>query len=443
MATISSLGVGAGIDLQSMLTKIMAVEKAPITALDTKISATNSQVSLYGTLNSKLDALKSAADTLQFPSRLSAITATSSDLTIVSASATFNASIGNYSVEVTQLAAAQKSVSNPYVQGSTFGPGNLDFKVAGVDVTSIPISAGMTLEDVSAAINNAEIGVTATVLNTSDGNQRLILTGEESGTANAFSLNPTSTLSASGGQSDLTTFDPTKSIVAQNALMTIDGLEVSSSTNQFSNTITGVTLTVTKEGTSTISVQNDSNKIISAVQSFVDSYNAVSSFIKTNTGYNATNKSGQPFSGDATTRTVLTNLNNARTSIPSELSSATLQSLFSLGVTIQSSGQLSLDSAKLKEVIATSPKDVTAALNAYGKAFSDSVSNMQSSSGIVPTKVNSLKQSIQRFQANQDALEIRVALIEKSYRSQFTALDVAVSKMQTISSSLGQTLAKM
>lgn len=443
MATISSLGVGAGLDLQSMLTKIMAVEKAPITALETKISATNSQVSLYGTLNSKLDALKSAADTLQYPSRLSAISATSSDSTIVNASANFNASIGNYNVEVTQLAATQKSVSNAYTQGSTFGPGNLDFKVAGVDAASISISAGMTLQDVSTAINNAKIGVTATIINTSDGNQRLVLTGENSGAANAFSLNPSSSLPASGGQSALTTFDASKSIDAQDALMTIDGLEVRSSTNQFSNAITGVTLTATKEGMSTISVQNDSNKIVSAVQAFVDSYNAVATFIKTNTGYSATNKAGQPFSGDTTARAVLSNLGNARSTVPSELSSASIQSLHALGVTIQSNGQLSLDSAKLKEAIAASPKDVTTALNAYGKAFSDSVSNMQSSSGVVPTKVNSLKQSIQRFQANHDALEVRVALIEKRYRTQFTALDVAVSKMQTISSSLGQTLAKM
>ena len=85
MTTFSSLGVGAGVDLQSILTKLMAVERAPIDALNTKITSTNSTISLYGSLKSKLDSLASAADTLRFPSRLSALSATSADETVVKA----------------------------------------------------------------------------------------------------------------------------------------------------------------------------------------------------------------------------------------------------------------------------------------------------------------------------------------------------------------------
>ena len=111
MATTSSLGVGTGIDLESMLTKIIAAEKSPITRIETKISEANTRISVYGTLKSKLDALQSAAETLQFPSRLSAIKATSSDPAVVGANATYASSVGSYGVEVTQLASAQKSFS--------------------------------------------------------------------------------------------------------------------------------------------------------------------------------------------------------------------------------------------------------------------------------------------------------------------------------------------
>lgn len=441
MANTSSLGIGSGLDLNSLLTSIMAVERAPIVALDGKIATTNAKISLYGTLKSKLDTLKSAAETLQFPSRLSAVSASSSDSTTVGASAEYNAAIGSYSVQVTQLASTQKNVSNPYVAGTTFGPGNLDFNVAGVDAASIPISAGATLDDVTTQINDAKIGVTATVITTSDGNQRLVLSSGKSGADNTFSLNPTSLLTASGAQADLTTFDAAKSVLALDALMLVDNLEIKSSTNQFSGQISGLTLTASKVGTSTITIQNDSSKIISAVQSFVDSYNAVTTLVKSNSTYNSTTKTGGTFSGDSVVRSVLEALGSTRTSVPSELSSATIQTLSALGVSIEQSGQLSLNSTTLTAAIASSPTDAITALTAYGKSFSDSISSIEDSSATFTSRVNSLNASIRTYQDNQTALEYRVALVEKRYRAQFTALDGLVSRMQTISASLSQSLA--
>lgn len=441
MANTSSLGIGSGLDLNSLLTSIMAAERAPIKVLDGRIAAANTKISLYGTLKSKLDTLKSAAETLQFPSRLSAVSAASSDSTTVGASAAYNAAIGSYNVEVTQLAKTQKNVSNPYLAGTTFGPGNLDFKVAGVDAASITISAGATLEGVSTQINDAKIGVTATVITTSDGNQRMVLSSGKSGADNAFSLNPTSVLTASGAQADLTTFDATKSVIAQDALMLVDNLEIKSSTNQFSGQISGLTLTASKEGTSTITVQNDGSKIISAVQSFVDSYNAVTTLVKSNSEYNSTTKTGGPFSGDSTVRSVLEGLRSTRTTVPGDLASAAIQTLSALGVSVGQSGQLSLDSTALTAAIAASPTDVIAAVTAYGKSFSDSISSMEDSSAAFTNRLNSLNASVKTFQDNQSALEYRVALVEKRYRAQFTALDGLVSRMQTVSASLTQSLA--
>jgi flagellar hook-associated protein 2 len=443
MANTSSLGIGSGLDLNSLLTSIMAAERAPIKVLDEKIATTNTKISLYGTLKSKLDTLKSAAETLQFPSRLSAVSASSSDSTTASASAEYNAAIGSYNVEVTQLATTQKNVSNPYLAGTTFGPGNLDFNVAGVDAASIAISAGATLQEVTTQINDAKIGITATVITTSDGNQRMVLSSGKSGGDNTFSLNPTSALTASGAQADLTTFDATKSIIAQDALMLVDNLEIKSSTNQFSGQISGLTLTASKVGTSTITIQNDSSKIISAVQSFVDSYNAVTTLVKSNSTYNSTTKTGGAFSGDSVVRSVVEGLGSARTTVPGELSSATLQTLSALGVSIEQSGQLSLNSTTLTAAIAASPTDVTAALTAYGKSFSDSISSIEDSSAPFTSRVNSLNASIRTYQDNQTALEYRVALVEKRYRAQFTALDGLVSRMQTISASLSQSLSAL
>lgn len=448
MATTSSLGVGTGIDLQSMLTKIMAAERAPITALDTKISAANTKISVYGTLKSKLDALQSAAETLQFPSRLAAVSATSSDTSVVSASATYTSSLGSYSAEVTQLASTQKSFTAAYNAGTTFGQGTLNFTVGGVAAPAITLTgqASYTLEEVGTQINNAKTGVVATVVTDSSGKQRMVLTGEKSGAANGFQL--TSSLTASGSQASLAAFDTTTVGLmrtnAQNGLMKLDGIEISSSSNSFtSGGANGLTLTATKLGTANISVQNDSAKITAAVQTFVDSYNAVASLIKSNTGYDAATKTGQALTGDSTARSVMSNLTSARTTSPAELSSATYKTLSELGISIQQSGLLALDSSKLNKAISTSASETIKTLSAYGKAFGTSVMEMQNAGGVVANRVSSLNSSVSRYKVSQEAMENRVSLIEKRYKAQFTALDSYMSAMNTTSSALTQQLAAL
>ncbi|AXS79199.1 flagellar filament capping protein FliD [Dechloromonas sp. HYN0024] len=444
MATTSSLGIGTGVDLQSMLSSIITAERAPIRALDTKISAANSQISLYGTLKSKLDALNSAADTLQFPSKLSALSATSSDTTVLGASASYTAAVGSYGLEVTQLASAQKSFTTAYAAGTTFSAGDLTFTVAGVAATPISISAGATLENVSSAINAAQIGVTATVITDSTGKQRMVMTGDKSGTGKGFSL--VSTVAASGGQDSLATFDTATAGLnrkdALDAKIKIDGIEVNSSTNTFSN-IAGLTLTAVKLGTSNVTVQNDSTKITAAAQAFVDSYNAVVTLIKNNSNYDATTKTAQAFNGDGTVRSLLNTLSSARTTVPTELSSATLKTLSSIGVSVQTNGQLKLDTAALSSAISTSATDVVKVLNAYGKSYSTAVTGILSGNGSVASRISGLNTTVNRYKDSQATLELRVSLVEKRYRAQFTALDKMVSSMQTTSSYLSQQIAQL
>lgn len=451
MATTTSLGIGAGVDLQSMLTKLMAAERTPITALDKKISDTNSKISVYGTLKSKLSTLQSAANTLYLPTKLSAVTATSSDATVLTASASFNAAIGSYAVNVTQLASAQKDFSNPYATGTTFGQGTLDFVVNGTPQSiNLNDKTSYTLQEVRGKINSANIGVTATIISGSDGD-RLILTGSNSGASGGFSLTTTIPAPASvppgSFQSSLASFDTTTvglaRATAQDAKITIDGVAVSSSSNVFSSAVAGLTLTAVKLGTSTVSAQNDSSKITAAVQSFVDGYNAIGSLIKINSTYDASTKTGQPLNGDSAARNIRSTLSNVRTTIPAELSTATYKTLGELGISVQKDGSLSLDSTKLNNAISLAPAEVMKTLSAYGKAFDDSVTGILGSQGLVTNRVNGLNKSIKAYQDNQAALEIRMTNIEKRYRAQFTALDTMVSSMQSTSSYLTQQLSRL
>lgn len=452
MATTSSLGIGAGVDLQSMLSSIMAAERAPITALEKKITTTNSKISLYGELRSKLDALRTASNTLQFPSQLSAITATSSDSTALSATAAFYASPGSYAVNVTQLATAQKSFSHAYDTGTSFGQGSLSFTVGGVaqPVIDLTDQASYTLQEIGAKINNANMGITATVIAGTDGD-RLVLTGNKTGEDNDFSF--TTTIAApdsvpsgtpQAALSDLDTAPGLAVSSAANAEITIDGVAVSSDTNTFANAIGGVTFTALKSGSSaTITVQTDGTKIKDAVQKFVDSYNSVVTKIKENSTYDLSTKTGKLFNGDSSARAIRESLSNARGTIPSELSGASIKTLSELGVRIQQDGLLSLDTSVLNQAISTSASDVTTTIAAYGKALSDTVSNIMGENGLLSNRVNSLNTSVDRYEDNVASLENRVALIEKRYRAQFTSLDTLLSSMQTTSSYLTQQLANL
>lgn len=451
MASVSSLGIGTGVDLQNMLTKILAAERAPITRIDAQISSAKSKISVYGTLNSKLDSLKTAAETWQFPSRLSAVGATSSDTKVLTASASFNAAVGSYTMEVTQLASAQKSYSDAYAAGTTFAAGNIEISVGGGSPINIAIDAGSTLTQVSAQINGAKAGITATVVTTGDGSQRMILSGDKPGTANSFTL--TSTAVPSSGQplevavmndADIAIANAADGLMrssAKDAAMKIDGIAVTSSTNTFSTAIQGLTLTAASLGTSNITVKTDTAKITSAVQAFVDGYNEVAKVIKSNSSYDAATKTGQALSGDSAARSVMSALGSARNTVPAELSGANLTALHQIGITIQQSGELKLDAAKLEKAISETPNDVTNLMQAFGKEFASTITNLQSSSGTIGNRISSLNDSVSRFNVSKESMEVRISLVEKRYRAQFTALDKYVNSMQTTSGYLGQQLA--
>lgn len=456
MATYSSLGVGTGVDLQTLLTKIMDAERAPVRQLESRIVATNTKISSYGTLKSKLDALKSASDTLRFESNLVAKSAASTDNSVVTATAGANALNGSYALEVTQLASVQKSFSSAFTANQTFGAGTLTFSVNGNPTTDINITDGSTLQQVGAQINAANIGVKATVIAGADGSQRMVFTSDNSGADKSFTLSstvPAVTPFGGGAAVSLGSFDEATVGLARksasNASVKIDGISVSSSTNTFENALPGVNFTVVKASTvdtpaiSTLTVSNNNEKIVAAAQAFVDAYNAVSTNVTQNTGYDSVNKTGKAFSGDFAVRSVMDGLSSARLTEPSGVATSSFKKLSELGISVQQNGSLSLDSAKLKEKLAAAPADVIKTLNAYGESFSTTLSSTLSTGGAFASRVDGLNSSVQRYQDSISALEVRLAQTERRYRAQFTALDKYVSSMQSTGSYLTQQLASL
>lgn len=442
MATFSSLGVGAGMDLNTVLSKLMAAERQPLVALEAKLVSTNAKISTFGRLKSRLDALASASTRLSSPLNLNAVTATSSDTAVTTASAAFNATPGTYAVEVTQLAAAQKSFTTAYGGAAVFGQGSLEFTINGavktIDLTGQP---SYTLQDIRAKITDANIGVSATVVSGSGGD-RLVLTGNTTGSAGAFTL-------AAGAGSDaslvsLTALDNVTAglarSTAQDAAFKVDGIPATASSNTASSAVTGLTINLQKVGNTTLTVQTDSTKIKDSVQAFVDAYNGINTLIKDNSAYDASTKKAQPLNGETTVRTLQGILNSTRTTTPSALASATFQSLSAIGVSVKQDGSLSLDASKLSGLLGSNQTDVVQTLNAFGTAFAGAVADLQGTGGVVQSRIEGLAAQVKSYNDNKSALQIRIDGVEKRYRAQFVALDRMVSSLQATSSYLASQL---
>jgi flagellar hook-associated protein 2 len=225
---MSSIGLGSGLDDNSIVTQLVAIEKQPLQALTTKATTFQTQLSTYGTINSQVSALETAAAALATSSGWAVQKATSSDATAVSVTASSAAAASVLSVNVTQLARAQSSASVGVAVGSTIGTGGTlaiqlgswagsTFTGSGTAV-NVAIAAGDTVANIASKINakysGLSEGVTATVLK--DGaTERLVVTSKNTGEAAGFRINsPVGTDLSKYGFDDLTSPNPLKATSA-------------------------------------------------------------------------------------------------------------------------------------------------------------------------------------------------------------------------------------
>ena len=187
---ITSAGVGSGLDVEGIVSGLMELERRPLTRLDTKESTYQSKLSAYGTVKSYLSTLQTAATSLATASTFTGKSASVSDSTVLSAAASSTAAAGSYSINVTQLAKyhAVRSNTNYAASTETFNTGTLSISVGGGTAVDVPITgANNTLAGISQAINEADAGVSASVINDGSTN-RLVLTSKTSGSAGAISV---------------------------------------------------------------------------------------------------------------------------------------------------------------------------------------------------------------------------------------------------------------
>lgn len=478
MATISSLGTGSGLDLSGMLTKLMSVERQPLTALDTKEASYQAQLSAYGTLKSAVSALQGTTDTLASSLLYNSNSLTSSATSVVTGTASSAAKAGSYSLKVTQLAQAQTLASATFasltspVNGSaasklkielgTYDSGANTFTAnSNRNPVSVDVAANASLSDIRDAINNANAGVTAAIVSVGTG-YKLTLTSQFTGAANSVKL---TTLDANGNTVNDNTglaqlsFDPTATAgsgkelsVTTEALdsnFQLNGISLTRSSNTVSDAITGVTLSLAGTGSSSLSIQQDTTGISTGISSFVKAYNDLHTQLKSLTTYDATNRKASTLTGDSTARSLETALKNLL-STRVDTGVSTISSLSSVGVSVQKDGSLTFDASKLSNALATSPDAVKTLLSAKSSAtnatqgiatkMSATFSSMLSDNGLFASKTNGINSTIKSINSQRTELGLRLSQVESNYRAQFTALDTLVSKMQATSTYLTQQL---
>ncbi len=404
---ISSPGIGSGLDINSIVTQLMTLERRPITLLDQKEAGLQAKLSAYGSVQGALANLQTAVAALATTAKFTANTATSADPLVLAASASSVADAGSYTIDVTTLAKAHSIASSTAFTNTTsnLGSGTLTIEFGSYSggvftlnpdkgATSITIDPTQnTLASVRDKINAAGAGVSANIVNDGTG-YRLVLTSKDTGTANALrittvddDLSNTDNTGLSQINFDASTggsSNTTQTVAALDASFAVNGLPITKSSNTVSDAIHGVTLNLLKASSSTtLTVGRDTNGIQSAVQSFVKAYNDTHKALADMSAYNATTKQAGPLQGDATIRTAQSALRNILNGALNT-SGGGYSTLSDIGVTFQKDGTLTVNSTKLLAAISDPSKDISTLFASVAKPADSLVSFVSATTNTKP-----------------------------------------------------------
>jgi len=474
MPAITSLGIGSGIDINSMVTQLVALEKQPLRQMQAAANVMQTQVSAFGRMQSLLGALQDASGALNNPTLWSSSTAASSDAAVVSASGG-SAALGSYAVAVQALASGQTLASTGVFGAATdlVGAGRLTIELgswdagattfgakSGATPVAIDVAADDTLQNLRDKINAAGAGVTASLITDASG-VRLALNSTATGASNGFRV---TAADADGNDTDAAglsrlAYDPPagatsmqRAQAAADAQATVNGIAVSSTTNQLAGVVQGLTLQLNKVSATPvqISVTSDKAAVQAAVKSFADAYNALVGHIATQTKYDPTTRVGGPLQGEGSVLTLLNRLRGI-VNIPSSASSL-FPTLSALGLEMQRDGTLALKQGKLDNALANlaemkkafanlDPGDTGA--DGFARRTARLATDMLGSDGSLSAAQASLQKRLTLNGAAQDALNQRVDAYQQRLVKQFSAMDTQVAKLQALGSYVTQQLAAM
>lgn len=479
MASISSTGIGSGLDVESIVTKLMAVEKQPLTRLTTAAANIDTKISAYGTIKSQFSSLQDIATRLSSAVAWNAKTAASSNTTALTTSvsdATL-ASPTSFSIEVQQLAKAQSVASAALPTGTSAGTGTMTLQLgkwtsgsfgaaSGSSPVTIEIGTGEdSVSAIASKINAADAGVVATVVTDTTG-QRLLLRSKTTGESTGFRLQVADSDGGNADDAGLSrfAFDPGQGSFGmagaaqasarqygQNALATLNGISIVSESNTLSGTVPGMSMTLAQVTTAPVevSVAIDNAAITKLANDFVTAYNATNAMLNDATKYDPSTKKANLLQGDSTT----ISLQNAlRRMLGSRTEGGSFGTLSDIGITLTKTndGSIALDSTRFSAAL-KKPADLEKLFTAatgddsskgFGLKLKSLMDTILGAGGAIDSKTQSLTLQKKSNSKDQDAMTDRLTNTEARLRKQYSVLDGQMASFTSLSNYITQQIAQ-
>ncbi|HHJ39570.1 MAG: hypothetical protein AXA67_09665 [Methylothermaceae bacteria B42] len=425
---ITSTGLGSGLDIAGIVQKLVEAERVPVsTQLDRKEADLQAKISSYGTFKSALSEFRSSLAGLRNSSNFEALSATSSNEDVLTASASSNAEVGSFNLEVKQLAQSHGLASGSFADPDDIvGSGTLTIRFGTTELGTItdpdtgeetttysftqnPAKGTLTIDlddtnntltGLRDAINKAGGGVSANIVY-DGGGYRLVLSSEDTGKANSMQIEVSDSDGDNADASGLSrlafndsAMNMTQTMEAKDAVVSFNGLDITSASNTLDKTLKGVTINLNqaKPGeTVNVKVAPNTGNIVESVTKFVEGYNALVGVVKDLTSYNPETQQGSILLGDGTIRNAMSQIRRVMGDVVSGLESAAVRTLVDLGIKTQADGTLEFDSSKLESALKKDPEGVAAVFSETGITSDPRVKFIENSSA---TKTGSYSVSI-------------------------------------------------
>lgn len=458
MSGVTLTGLGSNVPVDEIVQKLVAVERRPIETLNAVSSKIKTKLSAFGKIQSALSSLRDAAAKLGQPSTWQAVLASTSDATIVGATGGAGASAGRYAMDVTRLASHQSLSSPMFKADERLGAGTLTLELGtwSDDRASFTAKAGSSaktieidpprdsLADVRDKINQADAGVMASLVTDFYGT-RLVVRSKASGAEDGFRITGASSDGGGAGGHSLADLSfngvggssrMNEDLQAVNAQFKVNGLDVTSATNNVSTVVEGLTLNLVKAGSATVQVSHDKDSMKKAVTDFIAAYNSAIALVRDNIKYDADTKTAGTLQGDSTAVGIQ---NRLRSTLGSNAPrGGAFGHLSDVGMSTGVNGAITLNEGRLTKALAQ-PDDLKQLFQGTG---SDSdggegegiatrlrtvLDQLLSMDGAIATRTEGLQASISNNNKRMASMEDRVAGYEKRLKERYTALDKSMA----------------
>lgn len=387
MSTVSSLGIGSGILNQDLVDQLAQAQRAPTeNRLDRREAETEARLSAFGQLQSAITEMRLPARQLANSDSIQRFEGNSSNAAVGVSVESDEAGRGSFSVNVDQVAQSQALATGTFDDrdSTAVGTGTLTFQVGDQEETITLDEDNNTLNGLRDAINSGDFGVSASILDTGNG-FRMVLNSDDTGVANEINI-------TADGDQDLARFNfpgqegeetfLTETTAAQDAIVTINGIEITRSSNEIDGVIDGVTFEVNETTTApaNVTVEQDVNTPTERVQALVDAFNEVQDLVNEFTEFDP-DEGGSLLTGDSTVRNMMNQVRQELSQIVPGLEGANVRSLADVGISTDfETGRLEFDSNQFQEQLRDNPDDVSALFSQQGRASDGQVEFVRSTS---------------------------------------------------------------